>query len=78
MTIEVAGEAAIEREAVVKWLHDTAATARRMFPKDRRLAVTLMVNADGIARGDHRRPPSQRVGVGLDDIRARFGGADHG
>lgn len=66
-------DAMLEREAVVRWLRDTARTAARMFPHDRRLRDTLLVNAEGISRGEHRRPPSQRSGVDLDDLAKRFG-----
>jgi hypothetical protein len=53
---------ALEREAVSRWLYNTAATAARMFPGEengtirRQLVGTLQVNADAISRGEHRKP----------------------
>jgi hypothetical protein len=56
-------ETAKEREAVIRWLEATAATARRMWPGPenedirRHVCGTLMTNADAIRRGEHRQPP---------------------
>lgn len=64
--VELSRDAAMEREAVLRWLYATADTARKMWDGDdeyctsmrRHVAGTIQINADAIARGLHRRPPS--------------------